>query len=159
MPHDASNEIDRLAAWEAMANRICEISDNKNVVVLGDFNAAIHARKPGEEECLGPHIWGKGFRFFREQEGLPPENMNRSLLIDLLKGYDMRCVNTFFQTHDNKKATYRLMWARGMQGPWNTERYSELDICVVFRTWSNSTKNVESYSFISIRTDHLAMNI
>ena len=72
--------------------------------------------------------------------------MNRSLLIDLLKGYDMRCMNTFFQKPDNKEATYRHMWARGMQGPWNTDRYSELDLCLVLRRWSNSIKNVESYS-------------
>ena len=76
MPHAASNEINRLAAWEEMANRIGEISDNMSVVVLGDFNAAIHARKPGEEECLGPHIWVKGLRFVIENEGLFPENMN-----------------------------------------------------------------------------------
>ena len=36
MPHDASNEINRRAAWEEMVNRIGEISHNKNVVVLGD---------------------------------------------------------------------------------------------------------------------------
>ena len=78
-----------------MSNRIGDISHNKNVVVLGDFNAAIRARKAGEEECLGPHIWGKGLGFLREKEGLLPENMNRSLLIDLLKGHDMRCMNDF----------------------------------------------------------------
>ena len=56
-----------------MSNRIGDISHNKNVVVLGDFNAAIRARKAGEEECLGPHIWGKGLGFLREKEGLLPE--------------------------------------------------------------------------------------
>ena len=34
MPHDASAEIQRLAAWEGMSNRIRSISHNKNVVVL-----------------------------------------------------------------------------------------------------------------------------
>ena len=68
MPHDASNEISRLAAWGEMGNRIGEISHNKNVVALGDFNAAVHARKPGEEEYLGSHVWGKGLRFLREKE-------------------------------------------------------------------------------------------
>ena len=63
MPHDASNEVKRLAAWEEMSNRVGYISHNKHVVVLGDFNAAIHARKAGEEECLGPHIWGKRLGF------------------------------------------------------------------------------------------------
>ena len=51
------------------------------------------------------------------------------------------------------------MWARGMQGPWNTERYSELDLCLVFRRWSNSIKNVESYSLINIHTGHRALRI
>ena len=72
MPHDAPNEINRPAAWEEIANRINEIPDNRNVVVGGDFNAAMHAKRPGEEECLGPHIWGKGLRFPREREGLLP---------------------------------------------------------------------------------------
>ena len=49
------------------------------------------------------------------------------------------------------------MWARGMKGPWNTERYSELDVCLVFRRWSNSIKNVESDSLTNIHTDHLAL--
>lgn len=115
-----------------MFNRIRSISHNKNVVVLGDFNAAIHARKEGEEECLGPHICGKGIAFLREKEGLLPESMNRSTPIELLKEYDMRCMNTYFEKPNNKNATYRHMWTTGMQGPWGTDRYSELDLCLVF---------------------------
>ena len=67
MPHDASAEIKRLAAWEEMSNRIRDITHNKNVVVLGDLNAALHARKEGEEECLGLQVWGKGLAFLREK--------------------------------------------------------------------------------------------
>ena len=43
MPHDAFAETKRLAAWEEISNRIRSISHNKNEVVLGDFNAALHA--------------------------------------------------------------------------------------------------------------------
>ena len=102
MPHDASAEIERLAAWEEMSNRTRGISHNKNVVALGDFNAAIHARRTGEEECLGPHVWGKAMVFLREKE-LLPESMNRSILIDLLKDHGIRCMNTYFQKPNNKK--------------------------------------------------------
>ena len=98
-------------------------------------------------------------RFLREKEGLLPESMNRSLLIDLLKAHDMKCMNTFFQKPDKKKATYRHMWTRGLQGPWDTERYSELDLCLVFRRWSNAVKNVESDSLTNVHTDHLALRI
>ena len=51
------------------------------------------------------------------------------------------------------------MWTRGMQGPWDTERYSELDLCLVFRRWANSIKNVESDSLTNVNTDHLALNV
>ena len=85
MPHDASAEIKRLAAWEEMSNIIRDITHNKNVVVLGDFNAALHARKEGEEECLGPQVWGKGIASLREKGGLLPESMNRNVPIELLK--------------------------------------------------------------------------
>ena len=64
-----------------MPNRIRSIPHNKSVVVLGDSNAAIHARKEGEEKCLGLQIWGKGIAFLREKEGLLPESMNRNILI------------------------------------------------------------------------------
>ena len=85
--------------------------------------------------------------------------MNGSLLIDLLKEHDRRCMNTFFQKPNNKKVTYRHVWTRGMQGPWDTERYSELDFCLVFRRWANSIKNVESDSLTNASTDHLALNV
>ena len=81
MPHDASAEIKRLAAWEDMSNRVRSISHNKYVVVLGGPNAALHARKEGEEKCLGLQVWGKGIAFRREAEGLLPENMNRNILV------------------------------------------------------------------------------
>ena len=110
-----------------------------------------------EEECLGPQVWGKGIAFLRGKEGLLPENMNRSILIDLFKEHDMRCMNTYFQKLNNNKATYRHMWATGMQGPWDTDRYSELDLCLVFGRWSNSIKNVESDSLTSVNTDHLSL--
>ena len=157
MPHDASAEIKRLAAWEEISNRIRDITHNKNVAVLGDLNAALHARKEGEEECLGPQVWGKGLAFLREKEGLLPENMNRNILIELLKEHDMRCMNTYFEKPSKKKETYRHMWATGLQGPWNTDRYSELDLCLAFRRWANSIGNVESYNLTNVKTDHLAL--
>ena len=38
-------------------------------------------------------------------------------------------------------------------------RYSELDLCLVFRRWSNTVKNVESDSLTNVHTDHLALRI
>ena len=51
------------------------------------------------------------------------------------------------------------MWATGVQGPWDTDRYSELDLCLVFGRCANSIKNVESDSLTNVNTDHLVLNI
>ena len=71
----------------------------------------------------------------------------------------MRCMNTYFEKPSKKKATYRHMWTTGMQGPWNTDRYSEPDECLVFGRWANSIRNVESDSLTNVNSDHLALRI
>ena len=48
---------------------------------------------------------------------------------------------------------------KGLQGPWDTDRYSELDLCLVFRRWANSIGNVESDNLTNVNTDHLALRI
>ena len=68
-------------------------------------------------------------------------------------------MNTYFEKPSKKKATYRHMLTTGMQGPWNTDRYSELDLCLVFGRWANSVNNVESDSLTDVNTDHLALRI
>ena len=104
-------------------------------------------------------MWGKGITFLREQEGPLPENMNRNISIELLKEHDMRCINTYFGKLSKNKTTYRHMWATGTQGPWNTDRYSELDLCRVLRRWANSIGNVEPDNLTNVNTDHLALRI
>ena len=68
-------------------------------------------------------------------------------------------MNTYFEKPSKHKTTYRHMLATGLQGPWNTDSYSELDLCLVFRRLANSIGNVESYNFTKVKTDHLALRI
>ena len=68
-------------------------------------------------------------------------------------------MNTYFEKPSKQTATYRHMWTTGIQGRWNTDRYSELDLCLVFGRWANSIKNVESDSLTNVNTDHLALRI
>ena len=51
------------------------------------------------------------------------------------------------------------MWATGMQGPWDTDRYSELDLCLVFGRWANSIQNVEPDCLTNVNIDHLALRM
>ena len=48
IPHDAANAEARVAAWDELPARVGKISHNKDVLALGDYNVALHARKEGE---------------------------------------------------------------------------------------------------------------
>ena len=49
------------------------------------------------------------------------------------------------------------IFGRGLQGPWAKDRYSELDLCLAMRRWSNSVIDVESDHVTNVNTDHLAL--
>ena len=83
--------------------------------------------------------------------------MNRDRLISLLREHDMKCMNTFVQKPKHEKATHRHVWTRGLQGPFTTDWYSEIDFCLAFRRWSNSVIDVKSDRNTNIDTDHLAL--
>ena len=51
------------------------------------------------------------------------------------------------------------MWARGHPGPWDKDRHSDLDLCLVFRRWYNSVVDVESDPVANVNTDHLALSV
>ena len=85
--------------------------------------------------------------------------MNRDRLISLLREHDMKCMNTFVQKPKHEKATHRHVWTRGLQGPFTTDWYSEIDFCLAFRRWSNSVIDVKSDRNTNIDTDHLALII
>eukprot|EP00972_Heterocapsa_arctica_P091933 13557725-Heterocapsa_arctica.AAC.1 len=60
MPHDVVHGDKRLKVWENLSYRINNIPPSKNLIVMGDFNAPLRARKDGEEQYIGPHIFGRG---------------------------------------------------------------------------------------------------
>ena len=71
LPHDAVLPLQqprRIATWEELETTINNISEAKNIIVCGDFNAALHHIKEGEEDIIGQHIFGKGLEFLRTKE-------------------------------------------------------------------------------------------
>ena len=64
---------------------------------------------------------------------------------------------TRHEIHECDKATYRHVWTRGLQGPFTSDWYGEIDFCLAFRRWSNSVIDVKSDRNTNIGTDHLAL--
>eukprot|EP00972_Heterocapsa_arctica_P056651 8361921-Heterocapsa_arctica.AAC.1 len=60
IPHDGVHDDSRLKVWEKLSYRINHMYAPNNIIVLGDFNAQLHAQKEGESKCIGLHMFGRG---------------------------------------------------------------------------------------------------
>ena len=70
LPHDAvlqHVQPQRTAALEELQETISKITETKNIV-CGDFNAALHHRKEGEEDVVGQHVFEKGRQFLETKK-------------------------------------------------------------------------------------------
>ena len=83
-----------------------------------------HARKEGEDNHIGPNIYGRGIDFLRNKKLFTPaeKTTNREHLITLLRASDMNVSNTFFQTENKHKITYQTKDNNEGGPPWDTER-------------------------------------
>ena len=112
IPHDLVHEPTRTNIWEKLSRKIDELSTNRNVIVLGDFDASLHARKVDEEQYIGNNVLGKGLQFhYRKEAAAGIVTLSRTFLINLLREHDMKCMNTFFQKPNKDKATFKLVAA------------------------------------------------
>ena len=60
---DHAPDIPRQQAWELLDETITQTPIAKNLILLGDFNTSLHARKEGEEDHIGEHTFGRGSEF------------------------------------------------------------------------------------------------
>eukprot|EP00972_Heterocapsa_arctica_P082345 12134191-Heterocapsa_arctica.AAC.1 len=110
VPHDGVHEDSRLKVWENLSDRVNQISASNSLIVLGDFNAQMHAQKQGEEQYIGPHMFGRGAEFLRTKEILQADKvLNRSSLVDLLLEHELRIMNTFVSESSARESTFKLV--------------------------------------------------
>ena len=60
IPHDDSDNNSRDRVCEDLSGFIGDIPEAIHVIVLGDLNTNLHTRKEGEENHVGPNIYGRG---------------------------------------------------------------------------------------------------
>ena len=156
IPHDDSDNNPRDRAWEDLSGLIGDIPEAINVIVLGDQNTNLHTNKADDADHIGPNIYGKGAYFLRNKELLTPaeKTTNREHFIMLLRANDMKVANTYFQKEDKYKGTYQIKDNTDGGPPRDTERYCELDHCLVRKQWSNSTVDTQADPNTNTNTDH-----
>ena len=161
IPHDQVAEETRAQSWDSLEHRTLDIPEAKNLIIVGDFNPALHTRKQGEEDVLGPNIYGKGAEHLQRIEDRMADETrnNRMYLLDYLRTTGAIHANTFFEKPWDKKLTWKPPATQGFAPPWNPERFAELDICVVRDRWKNAITNVQSDIRTNIDSDHIALHV
>ena len=161
IPHDQVAEETRAQNWDSLEHRTLEIPEAKNLIIVGDFNSALHTRKQGEEDVLGPNIYGKGAEHLQRIEDRMADETrnNRMYLLDYLRTTGAIHANTFFEKPWDKKLTWKSPATQGFAPPWNPERFAELDICIVRDIWKNTITNVQSDIRTNIDSDHIALHV
>ena len=85
-PYDERQEF-----YRALGDLVTKLSTHGPKVVAGDFNARLHARQSGEEDVLGPGVFGKS-------EQRQCQESNRGLFMELCTRLRMCAANTLEST-------------------------------------------------------------
>ena len=99
--------------------------------------------------------------FLRNKEHNTPANntTNRDYLVNHVRATDMKVANTYYQKPDKLKGTYQRKDNVNGGPPWNTDRYCELDHCMVKKQWMNSITNIQADPYTNINTDRKVFEI
>ena len=97
VPHDQTPVIPRQHAWDLLDETITQTPIAKNLILFGDLNTFLHARKEGEEDYIGEHIFGKGIPFLTLRETYTPawKTDNREMFANLIRTHDFIVKHTF----------------------------------------------------------------
>ena len=79
IPHDFVHEPIRTNVWEKLNIKINELSTNRNVIISGDFNASLHARKADEYQYIGNNILGKGLQFLYKRSSSRQRHLKQNV--------------------------------------------------------------------------------
>ena len=98
IPHDQTPAIPRQHAWDLLDETITQTPIVKSLILFGDLDTSLHARKEGEDDYIGEHIFGKGMPFLTLKETYIPawKIDNRGMLANLIRTHDL-IVKIFFQ--------------------------------------------------------------
>ena len=74
------------------------------VLLMGDMNARLWSRQPGEEDVIGRHmLQTRDWREGEDDDG----DLNRVMLIQTLRSQDLFLANTAFQHRPSHTVTFR----------------------------------------------------
>ena len=120
-------------------------------MVLGDFNAKLYHRLPGEEEVLGDYVLNAPF-----SKALPTSN--RELLLEVCMSMNAVVGNTFFQNSSEALVTYYSPGTKAMDAI-TTEGFSKIDFCLLDQQALKFVHHIHADRKMSLASRHFIVII
>ena len=98
-PHNMKPLDERFNFYSDLGRVMEKCSAHGAKYLFGDLNARLGKRRPGEDDIIGPHGFGRAAAHHVE---VP----NRDILIEFCTDFEYIVASTFQQTGDDGKATY-----------------------------------------------------
>ena len=148
-PHQGPTHVqNRKDFWKKLKHLTLQHPDTTVQIVMGDINTRLQARRQAENDVIGPHIFGRGVNFIKDD----PE-LNRSLAIDFCRQRDFLFANTFKQPNNAMRPTYRDFHQQP-DDAMPPEGYQTLDHMLIKSKWLPVVKYWKSHPKIFSHSRH-----
>ena len=114
--------------------------------IVGGFNARLGCRRPGEENLIGLHTFG---REACRKVDVP----NRDLLLEFCLGAELVVANTRFDVAPEEKITFMEAGTKPMM-PVSADRFALLDLVVCDEVRLQDLRALRSIREAALATDH-----
>ena len=139
----AEARADRARFWREVTQLVRPIPATTPFLLVGDLNTRLQGRLLGEENIVGPHVFG----FWYRRAATQGQDTNRHHLIDLCGSQGLCVANTFKTPNPTHRVTYREIWATEPSSL-NPAHHQTLDHVVCPKPWLPMIHSCRSYAHI-----------
>ena len=145
-PHSGKSFDERQSFFQSTAEIFSKTSSHGPKYLLGDWNARLYQRLPGEEHVVGPHVFSNPYVQV-------PDGSNRNLLVEFCTGAGLEISNTFHEVDPENQVTCYAVGHTAM-GDISWQSHSQIDMMLCPRSWSQTVQAIWSDRTIPLASHH-----
>ena len=145
-PHSGKTYVERQTFYNELGEFIAKTTSHGPKFVLGDFNARLYRRLPGEEDIIGHGV-------FTNLSASIPDNANRYLLAEMCAAKGLVMANTFFDNSLEETVTcYNVGQTEREAISWQS--HSQIDHALCSEDWLQCVGAASSNRRLPLSSHH-----
>ena len=149
-PQSGRQFSERLSFYQELAQFVSQSSCHGPKLVLGDFNARLCQREPGEEAIIGEYVFGNA-------PAPPNQNANRHLLLEFCAACDLYIGNTLFDEPADRQVTCRKICTKPKDAI-SCNKFGQTDFVIVSKTVCHHLLGVHSDRDAALASHHYLLH-